>query len=98
MFVHHVLFYMSADATETDKAALRSGIETLTKIEALHQWYLGVPAPTDRPVIERGYAFSWLTIFKDGANEALYQEHPIHLEFIKNNAHLWTKVVIYDAI
>lgn len=98
MFVHHVYFYMSPEASEADKAALKAGIETLTKIEALQQWHLGVPAPTDRDVIERGYAFSWLAVFKNGEDEAVYQQHPTHLEFIKNCKHLWTKVVVYDSI
>lgn len=98
MFIHHVFFYMSPDATAADQAALRAGLETLTAIEAIQQWHIGVPAPTDRPVIERGYTFSWLSIFADGAAEEVYQKHPIHLEFVKNCAHLWTKVVIYDAI
>ena len=98
MLVHHVFFYMAPEATEADKAALRAGIETLTKIEALSQWHLGVAAPTDRPVIERGYTFSWLTIFENGEAEAAYQQHPTHLEFIKNCSHLWSKVVVYDSI
>ncbi len=98
MLIHHVFFYMSPEATEADKAALRAGIETLTKIETIGRWHLGVPAPTDRPVIERGYTFSWLAIFENGEDEAVYQKHPVHLEFIKNCAHLWSKVVVYDSL
>lgn len=98
MLVHHVLFYMAPDASEADKAALKAGIETLTQIADIQQWHLGVPAPTDRPVIERGYTFSWLAVFADGEAEAAYQKHPIHLEFIKNCQHLWSKVVVHDSI
>lgn len=97
-FVHHVFFYMKPEATEADRAALKAGIMTLTKIEVVKEWHLGVPAPTDREVIDRGYAFSWLTTFENGAAEEVYQKHPIHLEFIKNNAHLWSKVIVYDSI
>ena len=98
MLVHHVFFYMHPEASAADKAALRVGLETLTTIEAIQQSHIGVPAPTDRPVIERGYTFSWLTIFNNGDDEAIYQTHPTHLEFVKNCASLWAKVVIYDSI
>ena len=97
-FVHHVFFYMKPEATEADRAALKAGIMTLTQIETIKEWHLGVPAPTDREVIDSGYAFSWLTTFEDGAAEEVYQKHPVHLEFIKNNAHLWSKVIVYDSI
>jgi hypothetical protein len=98
MLVHHVYFYMAPDASEADKAALRAGIESLTKIETLQHWHLGVPAPTDRDVIDRGYTYSWLTIFANSEDEAAYQSHPTHLEFIKNCQHLWSKVIVYDSI
>ncbi|MBL7825519.1 MAG: Dabb family protein [Saprospiraceae bacterium] len=96
--IHHVFFYMSPEATTEQKEALRSGIHSLTSIETIKQWHIGTPAPTDRPVIERGYAFSWLALFENGDDEAVYQSHPVHLEFIKNCAHLWTKVIVYDSI
>lgn len=98
MFVHHVFFYTKPDASAADLAALRAGIETLTKIETIRQWHIGTPAPTDRPVIERGYTFSWLAVFENGDDQEIYQKHPIHLEFIKNCSHLWSKVVVYDSI
>jgi len=36
--------------------------------------------------------------FNDLAGQATYQDHPVHLEFIKNYGHLWEKVVVYDAM
>jgi len=38
-----------------------------------------------------------LTTFNDEAGHDYYQIAPIHLEFIKNCAHLWDKVLIYDS-
>jgi Stress responsive A/B Barrel Domain len=95
MLVHHVFFYAAPDA---DHAALRAGIESLTSIETIQQWHIGTPAPTDRDVIERGYTFSWLAFFENAAAEEIYQNHPTHLKFIENCAHLWSKVVVYDSI
>ncbi|MCC6463457.1 MAG: Dabb family protein [Saprospiraceae bacterium] len=98
MFVHHVLFYMSADASDADRAQLATGIRSLLAIESIQMSHLGVPAATNRDVIERGYAYSWLTVFENAAGEEVYQKHPVHLQFIEAYKHLWTKVVIYDAI
>lgn len=98
MFVHHVFFWMPPEATEADRAQLRAGLQTLTDIETIRQWHIGVPADTDRPVIERSYAFSWLMLFDSAADEAVYQTHPKHLDFIKNCAHLWSRVVVYDSV
>jgi hypothetical protein len=98
MFVHHVFFWMSPDASDADRAQLRAGLQSLTAVDTIRQWHIGAPADTDRPVIERSYAFSWLLIFDSAADEAVYQTHPLHLDFIEKNAHLWTKVIVYDSV
>jgi Stress responsive A/B Barrel Domain len=98
MLIHHVFFYMSPDATHDDLMTLHSGLESLTGIEAIKQYHIGVPAPTDRPVIERGYALSWLTVFEGAEDEEVYQNHPDHHAFVEKCKHLWTKVVVYDSI
>lgn len=95
MFVHHVFFYAAENA---DLSALRAGLETLTSIEAIKTWHIGAPADTHRPVIERGYDVSWLLLFDNAEAEAVYQEHPLHHAFIRNCAHLWQKVVVYDSV
>ena len=98
MFVHHVFFWMSPDATDSDLAQLKQGLHSLTTIDAIKQWHIGGPANTDRPVIERSYVFSWLVMFDTPEQEAIYQTHPTHLKFIETCGHLWTKVIVYDAV
>jgi hypothetical protein len=91
------LFYLPDTASEADKSRLREGLMTLTQIPVIRQFFLGTPAATDRPVIEKSYTFSWLTLFDDAADEAAYQEHPIHQQFVQEYANLWSRVVVYDA-
>ena len=98
MFVHHVFFWMASDATDADRAALAEGLKTLTAIETIKLHHIGRPADTHREVIERSYAFSWLAIFDNAADEAIYQDHPIHLQFIDCCKHLWTRVVVHDSV
>lgn len=98
LFVHHVLFYMSAAASDADRAQLLEGLQTLRAIPALKLAHIGTPAATDRAVIDRSYTYSWLCLFESAADELSYQEHPIHDEFRRHYARYWDKVVIYDAV
>jgi hypothetical protein len=98
MFVHHVFFWMNPQASDADRQQLAAGIRSLASIETIKMSHLGTPADTDRSVIDRSYAFSWLTVFDSKEDEAIYQEHPVHLTFIENCRHLWEKVVVYDSV
>lgn len=98
IFLHHVLFYPRAGASPADHAQLLEGLQKLQRIPAIKLAHIGVPAATDRPVIDRSYAYSWLCLFASAADELDYQQHPIHDEFRRHYAHYWERVVIYDAV
>ena len=98
MFVHHVYFYLKNPDSREDLAALLKGLEGMKKIKNYKLVHIGKPADTDRPVIERSYAVSWLCIFENKAEQDKYQVDPIHLDFIEKCKHLWSKVVVYDSV
>ena len=98
LFVHHVLFYLKNPESETDRTKLLEGLNKLAKVPTIRMVHIGTPAATNRAVINRDYAFSWLCFFDSPADEESYQKHPIHDEFRNNYAQLWEKVVIYDAV
>ena len=98
MFVHHVLFYLNDPGSEADKAKLLEGLTMLAGVPSIKLSHIGKPASTNRAVIDRDYAYSWLCFFDSPADEDLYQKHPLHDDFRNNYAHLWEKVVIYDAV
>jgi hypothetical protein len=98
LFVHHVLFYQSATATDDDRAKLLEGLQTLRQISAIQLIHIGTPAATDRTVIDRTYTYSLLCLFASAADEQSYQEHPIHDVFRQQYARYWERVVIYDAV
>jgi hypothetical protein len=98
IFVHHVLFYLKHPSNAEDLQSLIAGLEKLSKANSIKMFHIGKPAATDRSVIERTYAISWLLLFESGEAEAEYQVDPIHLNFVKTCQHLWEKVVIYDSI
>ncbi|WP_255474029.1 Dabb family protein [Pontibacter qinzhouensis] len=98
MFVHHVYFWLKNPDSAADKAKLIEGLNTLKGIKQIKMAHIGVPANTNRSVIERGYAVSWLLFFDNQQEQDVYQEHPVHLKFVENYSQLWEKVIVYDSV
>ncbi len=98
MFVHHVFFWLHTPGAAEARKALQEGISQLKAIESIATMHIGVPASTDRPVIEKGYDISLLLVFNDAAAHEAYQVHPVHEKFVATCASLWSKVLIYDAV
>ncbi len=98
MFTHHVFFWLKNKTSDTDKQDLLKGLQTLEAVQPKISIHIGVPATTNRPVIDTSYDFSLLLVFKDLGEQESYQIHPIHEAFVKNCAQLWEKVVIYDSV
>jgi Stress responsive A/B Barrel Domain len=97
-FIHHVYFWLKNKDSETDRAKLIEGLEKLSKVPTIKIVHIGTPATTNRSVIERSYAVSWLCFFDNLEDEEIYQKHPIHLKFIEDYSHLWEKVIVYDSV
>ncbi len=97
MMIHTVLFWMKDGASDADVQALRQGLETLQRIKAPEAVYIGTPAETKRPVIDRSYTFCLTVVLPGMEAHDAYQEDPIHLAFVDNCARLWDRVLIYDA-
>lgn len=98
IYVHHVYFWLNDPKSEADKAKLIEGLEKLTSISSLKSFHIGMPAKTNRGVIDSSYQISWLTIFKNEQDEQAYQIDPIHLDFVTDYKHLWSKVIVYDSV
>ena len=97
--LHHVFFWLKNPQSEADKQQLISGLKTLSGIPAIRQIHVGVIASTEkREVVDTSWDVSELMFFDDEAGQKIYQDHPIHQDFVKNCSHLWKKVLVYDAI
>ena len=97
-FVHHVFFWLKNADSQKDLAQLIEGLRKLESISVMRSCHIGTPAPTNRSVIDSSYSVSLLTLFDNGEDEKIYQEHPVHKEFIASCSHLWERVLIYDSI
>ena len=98
MFIHAVYFWLRDGLTSEDRARFEAGLRSLRGIEGVLHGYIGDPAPTDRPVVERGYSRALVLIFADQAAHDAYQTHPVHDQFRDECGGLWTAVRIYDSV
>jgi hypothetical protein len=96
MFVHCVFFWLKPELEEKERTQVRARASALTRIPAVKQGWLGKPAATDRPVIDRSYSYALTVAFDDEAGHDAYQVDPVHDAFRKECAHLWNRVQIYD--
>ncbi|MDO3628715.1 Dabb family protein [Mucilaginibacter sp. BT774] len=97
--IHHVFFWLKNPNSKEDRDKLVAGVKTLAKIETVRELRVGIVADTEkRDVVDKSWGVSELMFFSDLAGQAAYQNHPVHLEFIKNCSHLWEKVIVYDAV
>lgn len=98
MFVHAVYFWLREDLTSAERHQYEAGLRSLRGIEGVEQGYIGAPAPTDRPVIERGYSRALVLVFADQQAHDAYQVHPVHDAFRADCGSYWTAVKIFDSV
>ncbi|MCB1122179.1 MAG: Dabb family protein [Verrucomicrobiae bacterium] len=98
MLVHSVFFTLKDGLSEAEKAHFIEQVGTLGNIPTVDSIYIGTPAATpDRPVIRKDYDVALTVLLKSLDDHDVYQEHQIHLDFIKNNSKFWESVIIFDA-
>jgi hypothetical protein len=95
MFVHTVYFWLKSDITAEQEALFVQRATALTTLPSVKHGWVGRPAATDRPVIDRTYSYGLAVVFDDEAGHDAYQVHPIHDAF-RELHDLWTAVKIYD--
>jgi len=74
-----------------------AGVQALTTISTVRHGFVGSPATTDRPVIERSYSVALTVVFDDLAGHDAYQADAIHLRFLEQCRTFWQRVQIYDS-
>ena len=98
MFLHHVFFWLNHPESEEDRSRLIEGLKKLTAVKTIRQYHIGEPAKTHRDVIDRSYSVSWFLAFDDAPSQESYQVDPIHLNFVRECSHLWSRVLVYDSV
>jgi hypothetical protein len=98
MFVHAVYFWLHDNLSDMQRDTFQRGVASLATIDSVHQAFVGVPASTDRPIIDRTYSQALIVVFQNERDHDRYQVDPIHDRFREECSRFWRKVVIYDSI
>jgi hypothetical protein len=97
-FAHHVFFWLNDPQNADDRATFEEGLRQLLEIPEIKQAHIGFPANVgQRSVVDGSYTYSYLVMFDNIEGHNIYQDHPIHLKFIDDYKHLWSRVVVYDS-
>lgn len=95
--VHSVYFWFKPEAPPDTAAKLlafyRDEVPCLPGVLAV---YPGVPEPSDREVVEDGFALGVTTVFVDAAAERQWQDHPVHQRMIAAFLPHTAKVMVFD--
>jgi hypothetical protein len=98
MFVHSVYFWLREGLTPAERDHFVAGLRSLRGIAGVAQGYIGVPASTDRPVIDRTYSWSLVFVFANQADHDAYQVAPVHHTFRAECSGYWTTVRVFDSV
>lgn len=97
MFVHMVFFWLKQGTPDAAGAQLLDDCQTyLGKIPSVRHVWAGRPAMTPRDVVDNSYDVGLCVALDDAAGHDVYQEHPLHKEFIARNKPNWQRLQIYD--
>ena len=97
MFIHTVYFWLDNAASDADcKQLIHDCRKYLGKVPTVRQLWAGPPALTPRDVVDNSYAVGLTVVLDDAAAHDVYQEHPLHKEFIQRNKVHWARVQVYD--
>ena len=97
-FVHTVYFWLKNPQDLQDRANFEKSLKKfINNSKYIQTRHLGVPAATDRPVIDRSYTYCLSLTFRSKADQDSYQAEDLHLVFIKESEKLWEKVLVYDS-
>lgn len=99
MLAHNVYFTLK-DRSEANKATL---IAACKKYLAKHPGVVffacgDLAEELDRPVNVRDFDVALHVVFDTMANHDLYQDAPLHLQFIEENRELWDTVRVFDSV
>ena len=98
MFTHSVYFWLREDLSELDILRFKQGLSSLTSIEDVKRGFVGVPAATYRPVIDRSYSYALILTFENQEAHDRYQQNEVHERFRQHCSSLWSRVLIFDCV
>ena len=97
-FIHVVYFWLKNPDSKEDRAKFEKSLTNfINNSENIIGKHIGLPAKTDRGVIDNTYTYSLILSFENKEMQDKYQVEEGHLKFIEECEDLWEKVIVYDS-
>jgi hypothetical protein len=97
MFIHTVYFWLKPGTPpRAQEQLVQDCLKLLGAIPTVRQIWAGKPAQTPRDVVDNSYGVGLTVVLNDRYGHDVYQEHPLHKEFIRRNKVHWQRVQVYD--
>ncbi|MCB4808499.1 Dabb family protein [Tamlana sp. 62-3] len=98
-FKHNVYFWLKRPNNEKDRNTFeRSLFFFINNSEFIKTKHIGIPAETDREVIDNSYTYCLSLSFKSKEDHDSYQNEPNHHKFLRECSGLWSEVKVYDSL
>lgn len=97
-FVHTVYFWLNNSDQAEDRQAFEAHLSKfINASKYVKSKHIGTKASSPRDVVDSSYDYCLIVTFANKAEQDKYQSEDVHLTFVKDAAHLWKKVVVYDS-
>jgi len=97
-FAHVVYFWLKNPDNQHDRKAFEKSLTKFINSSAyIKTKFIGVPAATNREVIDNSFTYSLMLTFENKSEQDKYQEEAVHKIFIEESSELWSKVLVYDS-
>lgn len=97
-FVHTVYFWLNNSDQAEDRKAFEAHLSKfINASKYVKSKHIGTKASSPRDVVDSSYDYCLIVTFANKAEQDKYQSEDVHLTFVKDAAHLWKKVVVYDS-
>jgi len=96
MFSHVVIFWTDPGKPDASAELIAAAKKYLPPIPGIVNFHIGNMATSHRDVVDQTYQVALNIQFQSKQAQDEYQDHPQHLEFVKQCKPLFAKVVVYD--
>ncbi|MEM1213756.1 MAG: Dabb family protein [Planctomycetota bacterium] len=99
-FHHTVHFWLKPDLTDAERSDFLAAAKAIAESPNVATCRVGVPAGTDRPIVDNSYDVQLHCTFAAPADHDAYQsaDDHVHNDFINTFKSFWTRVLIYDSV
>ena len=97
MFSHVVIIWTDPGKPDAPDELISAAKKYLAPIPGIVNFHVGKMATSHRDVVDQTYQVALNIQFQSKSAQDEYQDHPQHLEFVKQCKPLFAKVVVYDS-